>query len=176
MAPQILPIDSPFVQMRKSSAMERGATEVLMNILSNSVLLDPGEAHSLVYRVEGVQDITKLSNPCNLGYIEFCWCMVMGKTKSRIYNLPPRSSSSLYGLNIKRCEPICHCEGENGSILSEPVILRPDARHDLEENVSGGCGLKIIVYSLLSPHLTVKTATQHICSSCLHNIKYARQP
>ncbi len=80
MIPQTMPIDSPpFMQMGKSTCTERGTTKVIRNILANSVFLDPGEAHSLVYRVEGSQDFTTSSTPCNLGYVEFCWHMVMGK-------------------------------------------------------------------------------------------------
>eukprot|EP01084_Bolivina_argentea_P035542 65912_1 len=102
MVPHIVPIGSPFVQTRKSSVSERGVTEVLMDILSNSVLLDPGDMHSLVYRLDGSQGFTTSSTAYNLGFIEFCWHMVMG---------------------------------ENGSILSEPVVLRSDSRHHLEANI-----------------------------------------
>ncbi len=173
MVPQIVHIGSPFVQMGKSSISERGVTEVLMDILSNSVLLDPGDAHSLVYRVDGSQGFTASSTACNLGYIEFCWHMVMGKMKRRVLYCFPHRSSSSYGLNFEDACGVYQfvTKGENGSILSEPIVLRPDARHHLEANIPGDFKIGCIFLKLSTktvncyPHLVEVCVTSRMPDS-----------
>ncbi len=162
MVPHIAPIGSPFVQTRKSSVSERGVTEVLMDILSNSVLLDPGDMHSLVYRLDGSQGFITSSTACNLGFIEFCWHMVMGKMKRRVYGLNFKDICSVYQFVTK---------GENGSILSEPVVLRPDARHHLEANIPGDLKIGCIFLKLSTktvnccPHLVEVCVTSRMPDS-----------
>ncbi len=92
MGPQIVSTGSPCIQRRKSSVTERSAADVLMDILSSSVLLDPGDVHSLVYRVNGIHAFPSSSTSFIIGYIEFCWKMVMGKMRV-LYYFPHISSS-----------------------------------------------------------------------------------